>query len=313
MKTVLLSQEIHPGAMAMLQSYRVLIPQCPGQAAFDSLLPEADALLLRGNVQIAEATLELAPKLELIARFGVGLDNIPTQAVKRRGITVTNTPNANSVSVAEHAVAMLLSLTKQLQPFDRAVRTGGWDVRLMNLPVELYGKTAGVIGIGHIGRLTADILHNGFKMNIIACGPHVTQSDFPHYRVTSALPEVFRDADYIFVHCPSTPATRGMIGASLFGIAKPGMIIINCARGDIVVESDLVHALQDGHVAAAGLDVFANEPPAADCPLLKLPNVLLTPHTAALTREAAVRMAMTAVEQVNAYYAGTRPEFIVEL
>jgi len=313
MKTVLLSQAIHPDAMAMLKEYRVLLPEAPGQAPFEALLPEADALLLRGNVFLTERLLDTAANLKIISRFGVGLDNIPLEAAKRRNIVVTNTPNANAVSVAEHAVAMLLSLAKYLQPFDKAVRTGGWNVRLLDIPTELYGKTAGVIGMGHIGRLTADILHNGFQMNIIACGPHLAREAFPQYRVTREPAVLFRESDFILVHCPSTPATRGMIDASLFGIAKRGMVFINCARGDVVVEADLLAALQEGHVAAAGLDVYASEPPEADNPLLRLPNVLLTPHAAALTKEASVRMAVTAAAQVNAYFSGVRPEFIVEL
>ncbi len=314
MKTILLSQAIHPKAMEMLEGrYNILLPELPGQEAFERLLSQADALILRTNLRLTEEALKAAAKLKMIARIGVGLDNVPLQAIKERGIVLTYTPNANSVSVAEHTVAMLLALAKYMPQYDKAVRTGGWDMRLLDLPVELYGKTAGIIGMGRIGKLTADILHNGFKMPIIACGPHIRQQDYPAYEVTQNAAEVFQKSDFVCLHCPSNDATRGMVNASLLRVAKRGMVLINCARGDILVEADLAKALEDGTLAAAGLDVFTEEPPAPENSLRRLPNVLLSPHAAALTKEASIRMATTAAEQVHAFFANGRPDSVVEL
>ncbi len=314
MKTLLLSQAIHPKAMELLTGrYRILLPEVPGQEAFERLLPQADALILRTNVRLREEALKSAANLKMIARLGVGLDNVPLQALKERGIVLTYTPNANSVSVAEHTVAMLLALAKYIPQYDKAVRTGGWDMRLLDLPVEVYGKTAGIIGMGRIGKLVADILHNGFKMPIIAYSPHIRQQDYPTYMVTQDMAEVFQNSDFVCLHCPSNAATRGMVNASLLRTAKKGMILINCARGDIVVEADLASALEDGTLAAAGLDVFVTEPPAAESPLRRLPNALLSPHAAALTKEASIRMATTAAEQVNAFFANGRPDSVVKL
>ena len=314
MKTILLSQTIHPKAMELLTGrYNILLPEMPGQEAFERLLPQADALILRTNIRLTEEALKYTPKLKMIARLGVGLDNVPLQTVKERGIVLTTTPNANTVSVAEHTVSMLLALAKYIPQYDRAVRTGGWDIRLLDLPVEVYGKTVGIIGMGRIGKLTADILHNGFKMPVIAYSPHIRQQDYPAYEVTRDAAEVFQRSDFVCLHCPSNDATRGMINASLLRVAKRGMILINCARGDIVVEADLVRALEDGTLAAAGLDVFTKEPPDPENPLRRLPNVLLSPHAAALTKEASIRMATTAAGQVNAFFATGRPDFVVEL
>ena len=313
-KTLLISQPIHPKAMELLEGrYNILLPEMPGQQAFERLLPQADALILRTNVRLTKEALENAPNLRMVARLGVGLDNVPLKALKQRGIVLTWTPNANSVSVAEHTVAMLVALAKYMPQYDKAVRTGGWDMRLLDLPVELYGKTVGIIGLGRIGKLVADILHNGFKMHVIANSPHIEQREYPAYEATRSIEDVFQKSDFVCLCCPSNDATRGMVNASLLRMAKRGMILVNCSRGDIVVEPDLAAALEDGTLAAAGIDVFREEPPAEDNPLRRLPNVLLSPHAAALTREASIRMATTAAEQVNAFFTNGMPDSVVEL
>jgi D-3-phosphoglycerate dehydrogenase len=313
MKNILVSQPLHEAAMERLYNqYNVFMPVPYGQEAFEALLPKADGMILRNNVVITESVIKTARNLKIICRTGAGLDNIPLQAARDMDIIVTNTPDANSISVAEHAVALILALSKYLPRYEKEARGGNWEIRQSFMPFELYGKTAGIVGLGRTGRIAAQILHDGFHMNIIAYGPSVDPSKYPAYTITKTVEEVFTESDVVSMHCPSTDATRGMVNAALLSRSKPGMLFINCARGNIVVENDLVAALQSGQVSAAGLDVVSPEPINPDSPLLKLDNVLLTPHSAALTKEASVRMFDTAVEQLNAYFSGSMPNDIVK-
>ena len=312
MKNILLSQALHQQAMDMLrQKYNVLMPEKNDQQAFEALLPEADGLILRVNVELTEAALRTAHKLKIISRTGVGLNNVPLQTARELGIIVTNTPDANSISVGEHAVALMLSLAKFLPEYDRELRTGGWDIRHSCKPFELYGKTVGIIGLGRSGRVAASILHDGFQMRILAYGPSLDPAKHPEYDIAASLEEVFERSDIVSLHCPSTSATRGMVNAALLSKAKPGLMFINCSRGDVVVEGALIAALQSGKVASAGLDVFEDEPVSLDNLLLSMDNVVLTPHSAALTQEASVRMFVTAVEQIDACFSGQEPKHIV--
>lgn len=313
MKNILVSQPLHEAAMNTLYSmYNVFLSEPYGQETMEALLPRADGMILRNNVVITDSALRTAHHLKIICRTGAGLDNIPLQTASDMGIIVTNTPDANSISVAEHAVALILSLAKFLPRYDKAARTGNWEIRQSFMPFELYGKTAGIIGLGRTGRLVAQMLHDGFHMNIIAYGPSVDPSKYPSYTIAKSVEEVFAQSDIISMHCPSTDATRGMVNAAMLDRAKPGMLFINCARGNVVVEEDLIAALQSGQVSAAGLDVVWPEPISPKSPLLELENVLLTPHSAALTREASIRMFETSVEQLNTYFSGSMPRDIVK-
>ncbi len=313
MKNILVSQPLHDAAMKTLnERYRVSLPVPYGQETMESLLPDADGMILRNNMTLTEGALRAANNLKIICRTGAGLDNLPLQAARDMGIIVTNTPDANSISVAEHAVALILALAKYLPSYEKAARNGGWEIRQSFKPFELYGKTAGIIGLGRTGRITAQILHDGFHMNILAYGPSIDPAKYPAYTITKSAQEVFAGSDIVSMHCPSTDATRGMVNAELLSHARPGMVFINCARGNVVVEDDLVAALQSGHIAAAGLDVVWPEPVDPSSPLLKLDNVLLTPHSAALTKEASLRMFDMVVEQLNAYFSGETPQNIVK-
>lgn len=313
MKNVLVSQPLHEAAMETLyRKYHVFMPVPYGQETLEALLPKADGMILRNNVAITESMLRTAHNLKIICRTGAGVDNIPLQAARDMGIIITNTPDANSISVAEHAVALILALAKFLPRYEREARSGNWEIRQSFMPYELYGKTAGIVGLGRTGRITAQILHDGFHMNILAYGPSVDPSKYPAYTIAKTVEDVFAGSDIVSMHCPSTNATRGMVNAALLSHARPGMLFINCARGNILVENDLVSALQSGQIAAAGLDVVSPEPVNPDSPLLKLDNVLLTPHSAALTKEASVRMFDTSVEQLNTYFSGRMPNDIVK-
>ncbi|MBR4079889.1 MAG: hydroxyacid dehydrogenase [Christensenellaceae bacterium] len=312
MKTVLLSQKLHQKALDMLEGkVNILIPEEQGQAAFDALVPQADAILLRTNVKLTAEAIKNAPNLKIVCRTGAGTDNVDKEALKEKGIILTNTPRANSISVAEHAVSLALALAKRLPVYDAETRKGGWLIRSSNTSTEITGKTVGIIGLGNIGRNAAEMFRLGFGMKVIGFDPFVKED--PNYTIVDDPAEVFRQADIISLHCPSTPETRGLVNKEMLALAKKELILVNCARGDVVVEEDLAEALREGKIAAAGLDVFHEEPIPADSPFLNLPNVIVTPHSAALTKEASVRMATQAAEQALKFLNGEQPDLIVKL
>ena len=311
MKTILLSQEISPQARALLEGKaRILVPDEPGQEAFEKLLPEADALILRTNVRLTAVALSRAGKLKVVSRTGAGVDNVDVAACHERGVMVANTPDANTQSVVEHTLALALALSKRLKQYDAAVRAGNWKIRSTYAARELYGAVLGIIGYGRIGRRVAQAFRGTFDMKVVVYDPYLN-GDEQGVTVATSAAEVFRQADIVTLHCPSIPQTRRMVNAALLKEAKPGMLLINCARGDIVVEDDLIWALMEGVVGGAGLDVFESEPLGADSPLRDLDNVILTPHTAALTREASVRVAVEAARQALTVLEGGKPEHLV--
>lgn len=312
MKKVLISQKLHPEAMNMLQGkYDILLPADSGQEAFEALLPKADAIILRTNVKATKTVFEKAEKLKILCRTGVGVDNVDLESAKAHGVIVCNTPLANSLSVAEHVVALTLALCKYLRSYDIQTRSGNWSIRASGKPFELSGKTVGLIGLGNTGRLAAEIFRAGFHMNILAFDPCFKQEDFPDYTITPNVEELFAQSDIISMHCPSIPQTRGMINKKNIALCQKGVLFINCARGDLMVEQDVADALKDGTFLAAGLDVFSQEPIREDSPFLKLENVILTPHSAALTKEGTARVATTAVQQMTTYFEGKIPQFAV--
>ena len=313
MKTVLLSQEICAEARALLEGkVNVILPERPGQEAFEEMLPLADALILRTNVKLTRAAVGKADKLQIACRTGAGFDNVDLDACRERGIRVANTPDANTTSVVEHTVAMALALSKRLAQYDRAAREGNWKIRSTYASRELSGKTLGVVGYGRIGRRVAQTFRTAFGMKVLAYDPFLQNADPSSGETLAAnVEDVFRGADIISLHCPSLPQTRGMVNESLLRLAKPDLILLNCARGDVVVEADLAQALLEGRIAAAGLDVFEDEPLAGDNPLCAMENVLLTPHTAALTREASIKVAVQAVEQALIQLDGGTPPYLV--
>lgn len=262
-------------------------------------------------MKMNRSAVEKAEKLQIVCRTGVGTDNVDKEACRQKGVLVANTPDANTTSVVEHTIALALALSKRLPLYNSAVREGNWKLRSTYVSCELYGKTAGIVGYGRIGRRVAQVFRQAFGMQIIAYDPFVKPEDYPQDRITADVRDVFREADVVTMHCPSIPETKGMVNAELLRIAKPSMILVNCARGDVLVEADLVEALQQGVVAAAGLDVFENEPVAQDNPLCAMDNVILTPHIAALTMEASVNVACQAVEQALIKLDGGTPPHLV--
>lgn len=248
-------------------------------------LAQADVALIRSKTKATAEWLAQAPNLKLIIRGGVGLDNVDRAAAEARGIVVRNTPRASSVAVAELAMAMMLAIPNRLVEAHNSMKEGKWLKKELKR-TELYGKTLGLIGVGLIGGEVAKRAV-AFGMTVLAYDPYVTQ----HPVATMlSLDEVLARADYISLHTPLTDETKGMINANTLAKMKKGVIIINTGRGKVVVEEDLAAALQSGHVAAYGTDVWYSDPPDPSCPLLSAPNVLMAPHIGASSKENLLRI-----------------------
>ncbi len=249
--------------------------------------------------------------MKVVARHGTGVEAIDRQAAAELGIAVVNTPEANVELVAEQCVAMMINLAKRIVLADKVLRGGDWSARYRLTGVELFGKTLGVIGIGRIGYRVAEICRMGFSMPILYYDliPNSTaESSLGAAQVE--LDELLARSDFISLHLPLVPATHGLIGSAALRKMKPGAYLINSSRGSVIDQNALIEALQQGWIAGAGLDVFDPEPLPADSPLLKLDNVVLTPHMAAHTDEALLRMAFV-VEDVIAVFEGRPPNNLV--
>ena len=255
------------------------------------------ALLVRSATKVTREVIEQASSLRVIGRAGVGVDNVDLEAATRRGIVVMNSPSGNSVTTAEHAISMLMALARHIPAADASTKSGKWE-REKFIGTEVRGKTLGVLGLGNIGRIVAD-LAAGLKMKVIGYDPMLTEGAAGKLGIQLAsLDQIYQRADFITVHTPLTEETRGLIGAAAIARMKDGVRIINCARGGIVEETALVKAIQSGKVAGAALDVFVEEPPPPGHPLLKLPQVITTPHLGAATGEAQVQVAIDIARQV---------------
>jgi D-3-phosphoglycerate dehydrogenase len=312
MKQVLLSQEIHPEGRKLLDKrFDVSTVTNPDEKTVASMAKNADAIVLRTNLKITKSIILNAPKLKIISRTGAGVDNIDIDTATKQGILVCNLPGVNNVSVCEHTISMMLCLAKQLAYMDKSVRNGNWKARRSNLSVEMDGKILGVVGLGKIGALVAKKCHNAFNMKILAFDPYLKDKfQNSEYEFVDDLKTLFRNSDFITLHCPDTPQTRGMVTEDLLYSMKKTAYLINAARGSLMDERALVKVLKEKRIAGAGIDVFTQEPPSPDNELLKLENIMLSPHSAALTKEASERMAVKAVEAVIDYFEGRQPKYI---
>ncbi|WP_065412115.1 hydroxyacid dehydrogenase [Pseudobacillus wudalianchiensis] len=272
---------------------------------------DCDAILTRSIAVINEAVIQAGRNIKVIAKYGVGLDNINVKAATESGIYVTNTPQANANAVAEHVMAFILALSKQLIAADKELRGGNYGARHQLPSMDLEGKTLGVIGLGRIGTLLAQKAARGFGMNVIGYDPYLTTSPSDALEIVTDIEWLFRNADVVSLHLPLTEATKGTIGSREFSWMKKSAYFVNASRGGIVKEADLIEALKAGEIAGAGIDVFEAEPPQRDNPLFQLDNVIVSPHSAALTKEASVRMAVHAAMQVDQALRGEHPEWAV--
>ena len=310
MKKVLLSQAICAEGMAVLKGQaEVIVADDPGPETIAALIKEANGVVLRTTSKITREMILSAPNLEVISRTGVGVDNVDVKAASEGGVRVCNLPNLNNISVAEQAVALLVGLAKALPHLDAAVREGNWSKRNANKSAELHGKTLGVIGFGRIGCRVGQMMSHGFGMKVLAYDPYVSASGPGDSDVRFCeLEEVLAQGDFVTIHLPATPQTQGLLTRERLGMMKPSAYLINTARGSVVDEAALVEILQQGKIAGAGLDVFETEPLPADHPLMKLDNVILSPHAAALTRECVIRAAVEAAQAVLDVFSGGEPK-----
>ncbi len=293
-------------AQGLLREGGAEIEFMPGTIDEDALLRALStgrvaAVLLRGSPPLTARVFEAARGLKIVAKHGAGVDSVDVAAATRRGVAVMVAGGANADAVAEHALMMMLALCRELPGFDRATRQGRWR-DLNHLTRDFRERTVGIVGFGQIGERTARLAQ--------ACGAQV----LVHTRSEAVLPEgmareaafdrLLERADIVSLHCPLTEKTRGLIGAAQFARMKPGAILINTARGPVVDETALVAALASGRLAAAGLDTFAVEPPDPANPLFALPNVIVTPHIAAATTQAMVRMGTIAANNIIGWLRG---------
>ncbi len=269
----------------------------------DEVIADFDAIVVRSATSLTEDLLSRANRLRVIGRAGVGVDNVDLAAATRLGIVVVNAPDATVVSAAEHAIGLLLALARSIPQMDAALRDGRWE-RSRYQGIEIAGKTLGLVGFGRIGQQVARRAH-GLEMRVIAYDPYVAPERFRELAVerTETLDELLREVDFLSLHLTLTAESAGLIGEDELKSTKPGLRVVNVARGELIDEPALVAALQSGHVAGAALDVFSSEPYSGD--LLKLENVVVTPHLGASTKEAQDRASISVAEQVVAALEGS--------
>ena len=303
MPKVLVSDKLSKTAVQIFKDNGVEVDYLPDLGKDKDKLLEVigqyDGLAIRSATKVTEKIIAAADNLKVIGRAGIGVDNVDIPAATKKGIIVMNTPFGNSITTAEHAISLMLSLARQIPEADASTRAGKWEKNRF-MGVEVTNKILGIIGAGNIGSIVADRAQ-GLRMKVLAFDPFLTTDRAVQIGVEKVeLDELLTRADFITLHTPLTEQTRNILSASAIARTKPGVRIINCARGGLVDEQALHDALKSGHVAGAALDVFLEEP-ATNSPLFELPNVIATPHLGASTTEAQENVALQVAEQISAY------------
>ena len=307
---ILVAEPIAPEGVALLRAHHE-VDERPGLTAAElcASLADYDALIVRSQVQVDAAVIAAGPRLQVIGRAGVGVDNVDLEAATRAGITVVNAPTGNTIAATEHTLALLYGVARKIAAADASVRRGEWQ-RTQFTGLELRGRTLGLVGLGKIGQAIA-ARARAMEMAVLASDPYVTAEQAAHHGAELVpFDDLLAQADVVSVHVPLSRATRGMIGAKELGRMKPGAILLNVARGGVVDEAAVAAALSAGTLAGAGIDVFEHEPP-VDSPLLDAPNTLLTPHLGASTAEAQVAVAEEIADQVIDVLAGRSARYAV--
>src|SRR6516164_7036295 len=296
---IVVAEKVAQSALAVFKEQPDWVVATPEKDGLNGELAEADALLVRSAVFVDGAMMDKAPKLRVIGRAGVGVDNIDLDAATKRGICVMNTPGGNATAVAEHTLALMLALARHVTRADSTTHAGKWEKKSLQ-GTELRGKTLGIVGLGKIGMEVAKRARV-FGMQIVAHDPFVSAALAKENGIGLApLEEVYAASDYLSLHVGLTPQTQNMINAETLKKMKKGARLVNCARGELIDEAALAAALQQGQVAAAALDVFVKEP-LKDSPLQKMDNVVLTPHIAGSTNEAQEAVGQQIALQVREY------------
>ncbi|MER3521466.1 MAG: phosphoglycerate dehydrogenase, partial [Acidimicrobiia bacterium] len=311
---VLVTEEIAPSGLDILRQAGHNVDFRPGidHRELIEAVCDAAALIVRSGTQVTADVIEAAPALRVIGRAGIGVDNIDVEAATRRGIVVVNAPQSNTLSAAEHTMALMLALCRRIPEADRSMHAGEWK-RSAFVGIELADKTLGIVGLGRIGTLVAQRAL-AFGMRLIAYDPYVSQERARQMSVELvSLEELCERADVITVHLPKTKETVGLINKERIASMKPSVRIVNTARGEIVDEEALATALYEGRIAGAAVDVYSREPPPPDHPLLGAPNTVLTPHLGATTAEAQDKAGKAVAEQVVAVLRGELVPFAVNV
>jgi D-3-phosphoglycerate dehydrogenase len=299
MAKVLIADELSPAAVQVFHNRGVEVDEKIGLKPKElrDIIGNYDGLAVRSATKVTPEVIAVAKKLKVVGRAGIGVDNIDVKAASAAGICVMNTPFGNSITTAEHTIAMMMALARHIPQADRSTQAGKWE-KSKFVGVELYAKTLGLVGCGNIGSIVADRAQ-GLKMKVIAYDPFLSPERAVDLGVEKVeLEELFHRADFISLHTPLTDQTRGIIGKDSLAKCKQGVRIINCARGGLVVEDDLRAALESGHVAGAAVDVFVEEPAKTNS-LFDHPNVVTTPHLGASSNEAQLNVALQVAEQMS--------------
>jgi D-3-phosphoglycerate dehydrogenase / 2-oxoglutarate reductase len=302
---IIVCDPISPKGIALLQQRPefnvVVLPKRLSEAELLPIVADATALVVRSETKVTPKVIEAAKQLRVVGRAGVGVDNVNIESATQHGVVVMNTPGGNTVTTAELSFAMLLALARKVPQAHATMVAGKWDRKLFQ-GVELQGKTLGVLGMGRIGTEVAKRAI-AFGMRVVAYDPYLTEDRAKAIGAEFApeLDHVYREADFITVHMPVTKETKEMLNAAAFAKMKPGVRIVNCARGEIISETDLIAALDSNKVAGAALDVFAVEPLPADHPYRKQANIILTPHLGASTEEAQEKCGIEVAEVIAGY------------
>jgi D-3-phosphoglycerate dehydrogenase len=314
-KKILLTARIHPDGIKLLKENgcEVIVAESNDEEYLSKLVKDVDGIIVRGMVSITKSVIESAKNCKVIGRHGVGLETIDIQCASKLKIPVVFTPGANANAVAEHTVCLTLALAKQLCVLNaRLKEQGDYECRMKFTCLEISSKTAGIIGLGQIGSRVAEIFQKGFGMKIIGYDPFISVEilEKKGLKVTlkDDLNELFEHSDIVSLHMPGTIDNKPMMGKKELACMKKGALLINTARGSLVDEAALYDALSSNHIAGAGLDVFEAEPPLPNNPLYGLDNVIVTPHTAALTVEGSRNMAVKVSENVCAVLYGKKTD-----
>ncbi|MBD3182872.1 hydroxyacid dehydrogenase [Candidatus Poribacteria bacterium] len=306
---ILLYEEIHPVGINYLDEHAEIIwASGYDEDTICNQVVDVSGIVIRANGSVTGRIMDSAPNLKVVGRHGVGVDNIELEAATERGIYVVNTPGVNNEAVAEHAVGLMLSLTKLITAGDKALRNGNWNYRYQRRGQEMKGQTLGIVGLGNIGYRVAQICHFAFDMEILYCDEVDKQDVAKEIKASKVeLEELLKSSDYVSLHVPSLPTTRYLINSENIKLMKKTAYLINTSRGPVVDTEALIEALDNNLITGTGLDVYEEEPLPDDDKILDAPNTILTPHVASHTEEAMKAMAMV-VEDVIQVINGNKPK-----
>ena len=311
-RRILLPQPIEKEAMELLKGsgFEVVLSPDLKLETVQPLMKGVQGIILRTGIRMTRELMGHADDLQVISRTGAGVDNVDVRAATEMGILVTSVPGANTRTVVEHVLALIFALMKQIPLMDREVRKDNFGIRFKNIPRDLSGKTLGLVGLGRIGSSLGRVCHQAFDMPILSHDPYLTpgaRAPFEGWVEFCDLERLFRESDIISLHLPLSPSTERLIGSRELGWMKKEAFLINTSRGGVLDEAALIQTLKEKRIGGAGLDVFEKEPLDKNTPLKDLDNVILTPHTAALTQECVIRLAVEAVRCAIDILNGKKP------